>query len=205
MEFLRSFGSMGLFIHAMIDAIIFPVPAFFLQVSLSAINPENAIWLATFGYLGCLAGTPIGYALGRTSGNLILSKMMKKKWLDSASEMFRKHGESAILIGSFTPIPFKLFTIMSGVMNYPFWKLFGYAAIGRAVKFYIVGILFYMYGRAAEHMIDKVLGITLLIVGAVIFGIWLLIRKLRSRKKPVVFSQEDTAKQDSPPAAEGGL
>jgi membrane protein YqaA with SNARE-associated domain len=113
MEFLLSFGPAGMFIHAMIDAIIFPIPAFFLQVSLSALNPENSIWLATLGYVGSLVGTPIGYAIGRTSGNLVLSRFMKKKWLDSATALFRRHGETAILIGSFTPIPFKLFTIMS--------------------------------------------------------------------------------------------
>ncbi|TDF92617.1 YqaA family protein [Paenibacillus piri] len=183
MEFLRSFGSAGLFIHAMIDAIIFPIPAFFLQVSLSALNPENAIWLATLGYIGCLAGTPIGYAIGKTSGNLVLGKFMKKKWLDSATSLFQRHGESAILIGSFTPIPFKLFTIMSGCMNYPLWKLLGYAAIGRAVKFYLVGILFYMYGRAAEHMVDRALGITLLVAGVVITAVWLLVRRIRNRKQ----------------------
>ncbi|MBD0383949.1 YqaA family protein [Paenibacillus sedimenti] len=183
MEFLRSFGSAGLFIHAMIDAIIFPIPAFFLQLSLSALNPENAIWLATLGYAGCLAGTPIGYAIGRTSGNLVLARFMKKKWLDSATTLFRRHGEKAILIGSFTPIPFKLFTIMSGCMNYPLWKLLGYAAIGRAVKFYVVGILFYIYGRAAEHMVDRVLGITLLVVGVLFSVVWLLISRFRKRKK----------------------
>ncbi|WP_240343922.1 VTT domain-containing protein [Paenibacillus sp. SYP-B3998] len=183
MEFLRSFGSAGLFIHAMLDAIIFPIPAFFLQVSLSVLNPENAIWLATLGYVGCLAGTPIGYAIGKTSGNLILNRFMKKKWLDSATALFRRHGETAILIGAFTPIPFKLFTIMSGCMNYPLWKLLGYAAIGRAAKFYIVGILFYIYGRAAEHMVDSVLGVTLLVVGILLSAGWLLIRWFQKRKK----------------------
>lgn len=183
MEFLRSFGSMGLFLHAMLDAIIFPIPALFLQLSLSALNPENAIWLATLGYVGCLAGTPVGYAIGRTSGNLVLGRFMKRKWLEAATAMFRRHGEAAILIGSFTPIPFKLFTILSGCMNYPLWKLIGYAAIGRAVKFYVVGVLFYMYGRAAEHMVDRVLGVVLLAAGALILAGWLLIRSLRRRKK----------------------
>jgi membrane protein DedA with SNARE-associated domain len=68
-------------------------------------------------------------------------------------------------------------------MNYPLWKLLGYAAIGRAAKFYIVGILFYIYGRAAEHMVDRVLGITLLVVGVLLLGGWLLIRRFRKRKK----------------------
>ncbi|CAG7657500.1 YqaA family protein [Paenibacillus allorhizosphaerae] len=183
MEYLRSFGAIGLFIHALIDAVIFPIPAFFLQVSLSALNPENALWLAALGYAGCLIGTPIGYALGRTSGNLILNRFMKKKWLDSSTALFQRHGETAILIGSFTPIPFKLFTIMSGFMQYPLWKLLAYAAIGRGAKFFIVGILFYMYGRAAEHMVDGMLGMILLAVGLLFCTVLLLIRWFRKRKK----------------------
>lgn len=184
LEFLRSFGDIGLFIHAMIDAIIFPIPAFFLQISLSALNPGNALWLATIGFIGCMIGTPIGYAIGKTSGNLILRKFMKQKQLDSVTEMFRRHGEAAIMIGSFTPIPFKIFTIVSGCMNYPLWKLIGYAAIGRAAKFYAVGILFYIYGHAAEDMVGgSTLTISMLAAGAVIALCWLLVRKIQRRKK----------------------
>lgn len=184
LEFLRSFGAAGLFIHSMIDAIIFPIPAFFLQVSLSALTPENALWLAAFGFIGCMIGTPIGYAIGKTSGHFILRKFMKQKQLDSVTEMFRRHGEAAIMIGSFTPIPFKIFTIVSGCMNYPLWKLLGYAAIGRAAKFFIVGILFYIYGRAAEDMVGgSTLTISLLAVGIVIALTWVLVRKIQRRKK----------------------
>ncbi|MFD0713270.1 YqaA family protein [Paenibacillus sp. GCM10027626] len=182
-EFFQAFGAGGMFIHAMLDAIILPIPAFFLQVSLSALNPETAIWLATVGYIGCLLGTPVGYAIGKKSGNLLLNRVMKKKWLDAATDMFRKHGEAAIMVGSFTPIPFKLFTIMSGAMNYPLWRLLCYAAIGRAVKFYAVGILFYIYGRAAESMVGHGLSVTLLAAGAVIAAIWFIVRSIRNRKK----------------------
>lgn len=183
MDFLRNLGDIGLFIHAMIDAIIFPIPALFSQLSLSALSPDRAIWLATVGFVGCLIGTPIGYGIGKVSGSLVLNKIMKKKWYDSATALFTKHGEAAILVGAFTPIPFKIFTILSGCMNYPLWKLLSYAAIGRAVKFYTVGVLFYVYGRAAENMVDRVLTIILLSVGVLIGGIWWTVRILKNRKK----------------------
>ncbi|ANA82748.1 hypothetical protein C7121_19590 [Paenibacillus glucanolyticus] len=183
MDFLRNLGDIGLFIHAMIDAIIFPIPALFSQLSLSALSPDRAIWLATIGFAGCLIGTPIGYGIGKVSGSLVLNKIMKKKWYDSATALFTKHGEAAILVGAFTPIPFKIFTILSGCMNYPLWKLLSYAAIGRAVKFYTVGVLFYVYGRAAENMVDSVLTIILLSVGILIGGVWFTVRMIKNRKK----------------------
>jgi membrane protein YqaA with SNARE-associated domain len=199
MEFLRSLGDIGLFLHAMIDAIIFPIPAFFLQISLSALSPDRAIWLATIGFVGCLLGTPIGYAIGKASGHLVLNKILKQRWYDAATSLFQKHGEAAILIGAFTPIPFKIFTIISGCMNYPLWKLISYAAIGRAIKFYAVGILFYIYGRAAEQMIDHVLAIVLLVAGALITGIWLIIKSVKKRK---IRQAQSSAKVSAEPGHE---
>ncbi|KOR89690.1 YqaA family protein [Paenibacillus solani] len=197
MDFLRNLGDIGLFIHAMIDAIIFPIPALFSQLSLSALSPDRAIWLASIGFVGCLIGTPIGYGIGRASGSLVLNKIMKRKWYDSATALFTKHGEAAILVGAFTPIPFKIFTILSGCMSYPLWKLLSYAALGRAVKFYTVGVLFYVYGRAAENMVDSVLTIILLSVGALIGGIWLTVRYVKNRKKKRSDTQIMQGQEDS--------
>ena len=155
-DFLDDFGIWGLAIHSFADAIIFPIPAFFSQVSLSMVNPSSALWLATAGYLACLLGTPFGYLIGRLVGNAILAKLLKKSWIDKASTLFQSKGELAILVGAFTPIPFKVFTILSGSFNYPLWRLMLYASIGRAAKFYVVGVLFYVYGRAAEGMVGNV-------------------------------------------------
>ncbi|MCM3081837.1 YqaA family protein [Brevibacillus invocatus] len=156
LDWLHDMGPLGMFIHSFADAIIFPVPAFVLQVSLSILDPSSALWLATIGYIACILGTPFGYLIGKLAGDKILNKILKKSWIDSATHMFQKNGEMAILIGSFTPIPFKVFTILSGFLHFPLWRLIAYAAIGRAVKFYVVGVLFYLYGRAAEGMAKDV-------------------------------------------------
>ncbi|UHA73396.1 YqaA family protein [Paenibacillus sp. 481] len=186
LSFLKEFGTLGMFLHGFIDAIIFPIPAFFTQVSLSMIDPSNALWLATVGFIGCLLGTPVGYWIGKVAGRSFLNKILKKKWVDSATAMFHRHGETAIVLGAFTPIPFKIFTILSGSTNYPLWKLMGYAAIGRAAKFYIVGILFYIYGTLAENVINQYF--TLICLGLLlIFSTgWFLIRKFRSKKEAQV-------------------
>ena len=188
LDFLMEFGIWGLVLHSFADAIIFPIPAFFLQVSLSLIDPSSALWLATAGYIACLAGTPIGYWIGKTVGSSILNKLLKPRWVEAANRMFQKNGEAAVLIGAFTPIPFKVFTILSGCLNFPLWKLMSYAAIGRAVKFYVVGALFYLYGRAAEGMAKDVsLYIALIAVPILIAGVWW--KRRREKKK----GQENTA------------
>lgn len=189
MDFLMKFGPWGLFIHSFLDAVIFPIPAFFLQVSLSMLHPSSALWLATAGFIGCLLGTPIGYMIGKLLGKSVLYKILKKEWIDAATDRFQKNGEAAILVGSFTPIPFKVFTILSGCLNFPLWRLMGYAAIGRATKFYVVGTLFYLYGNAAEGMVKNVsLYIFIIAVPLILLGVFW--NRRRKRKRELAMQQD---------------
>ena len=50
-DFLEQYGALGLFIHSFIDAVIFPIPAFFTQVSLSIVNPGSFCGLRQLGTL----------------------------------------------------------------------------------------------------------------------------------------------------------
>lgn len=196
-DFLKDFGIWGLFIHSFVDAIIFPVPAFFTQVSLSMMNPASALWLATIGFIGCLLGTPIGYYIGKLLGKSILYRILKKKWIDSATNLFQKNGEAAILIGSFTPIPFKVFTILSGSLAFPLWKLMAYAAIGRAIKFYAIGALFYYYGRAAKGMVHEVTTY-IFVIGVPILLLGLYIKRKYGKKREEKRAGESVSLDQTP-------
>lgn len=190
-EFFENFGFIGLFIHSFIDAIIFPIPAFFTQVSLSMLNPHSAIWLATVGYIACLLGTPIGYFIGKKFGEPVLHKLLKEKWIEKVSELFKKNGEAAILIGSFTPIPFKVFTILSGCFHYSIWKLIGYAAIGRAVKFYVVGLAFYFFGRASEEFVTGYLTYIMGGIAIILIVLFYLKKTIAKKKKQRVKKEQE--------------
>ncbi|MFP3390862.1 YqaA family protein [Brevibacillus sp. SIMBA_040] len=196
LDFLMEYGIWGVVIHSFADAVIFPIPVFFLQVSLSMIDPSHALWIATAGYIACLIGTPVGYFLGKGLGHSVLYKILKKEWIDSATTMFQKRGEMAIFIGAFTPIPFKVFTIMSGCLNFPLWKLIGYAAIGRAVKFYLVGFLFYFYGRMAESMVGNAsLYVFLIMIPILLVGLW--IKKRRRKRQELLMMNKQTSDDSS--------
>ncbi|MEN2767483.1 YqaA family protein [Ornithinibacillus xuwenensis] len=190
-KFFEDFGFIGMFIHGFIDAIIFPIPAFFTQVSLSMIDPSSAIWLATLGYIACLLGTPFGYLIGRALGEPVLQKFIKQKWIDKATDSFKKNGEAAILIGAFTPIPFKVFTILSGCFKYSLWKLIGYAAIGRAVKYYVVGLAFYFYGQASEEFVTSYLSYIMGGIAIILLGIFYIKRRIQRVKQINIEKQKN--------------
>ncbi|MGV2685733.1 DedA family protein, partial [Clostridium perfringens] len=131
----------------------------------------------------------------------VLYKILKKEWIDSATNMFQKNGEAAILIGSFTPVPFKVFTILSGCLNFPLWRLLAYAAIGRATKFYVVGTLFYLYGNAAEGMVKDVsLYIALIAVPLLLIGVYF--NRKRKRKKMEQEKLAESTIESSPAVVE---
>lgn len=190
-EFFKDFGLIGMFIHSFVDAIFFPIPAFFLQVSLSIINPSQALWLATVGYIACLLGTPVGYLIGRVLGDSVLHKLLKKNWVQSASDLFKRNGEAAILIGAFTPIPFKVFTILAGCFKFSVWKLLAYAALGRAVKFYAVGAIFYYFGRSSEDFVMSYLSIIFGVIALLLFIIYYVRKRVQNKKNEADRKKEE--------------
>ncbi len=174
------YGLWGLFGLAFLDSFILPVPPFFLQIAMSLLLPANALLYATVAFLGSLMGAPVGYLLGKSLGKPLLGKLLPAKWTAKASEQFARNGDAAVLIGSFTPIPFKVFTILSGTFGYSLARLMMWAVLGRGLKFYLIGGLFYLYGQKAKALLDQYLEISLLAVGLILAAVWFWKKRRKS-------------------------
>ena len=174
------YGIWGLFGLAFLDSFIVPVPPFFLQIGMSLIDPASAMRYATVAFTGSILGAPVGYMLGKWLGKPLLQKLLPEKWTAMATEQFAKNGDAAVLIGSFTPIPFKVFTILSGVFNYSLTKLMLFAILGRGIKFFLIGLLFHLYGKHAKVLLDNYLEVTVLGIGTLVAIVRLIWKK---RKK----------------------
>jgi membrane protein YqaA with SNARE-associated domain len=183
-QIFMQYGIWGLFTLAFLDSFIIPVPPFFMQIGMSLIEPASALRFATVAFTGSVLGAPIGYLLGKWLGQPLMHKVVPEKWTALATEQFTKNGDAAVLIGSFTPIPFKVFTILSGVFGYSLTKLMLFAILGRGLKFYIIGILFYFYGKHAKVLLDEYLEITLLGVAVVLAIGWFVWKKLKKTGAP---------------------
>ncbi|MGC5324173.1 YqaA family protein [Brevibacillus sp. SYSU BS000544] len=179
-ELFMQYGVWGLFALAFLDSFILPVPPFFMQIGMSLMDPSSSLEYATYAFIGSVLGAPAGYLLGKWLGKPLMHKVLPQKWADLAAEQFAKNGDAAVLIGSFTPIPFKVFTILTGVFGYSFWKLMLYAVLGRGLKFYLVGVLFHFYGKHAKEILDQYQETTLLGIAALVALVWFFFKK---RKK----------------------
>jgi membrane protein YqaA with SNARE-associated domain len=180
-QIFLNYGIWGLFGLAFLDSFILPVPPFFVQIALSLMDPGAALKYATVAFTGSILGAPVGYMLGKWLGKPLLHKILPDKWTAQATEQFAKNGDAAVLIGSFTPIPFKVFTVLSGVFNYSLTKLMLFAILGRGLKFYLIGILFHLYGKHAKVLLDEYLELTILGIGASVAIVWLIWNKRRKK------------------------
>ena len=81
------------------------------------------------------------------------------------NQLYNKYGTFAVFFSAFTPIPYKVFTIASGILSMNFWKFMLASFFGRGLRFFIVSILLMLFGETVKQYLEFViLGITLLII-----------------------------------------
>jgi len=76
-----------------------------------------------------------------------------------------------ILTAAFTPIPYKVFTVASGVFAVPIPTLVSASILGRAGRFFLVAAVTFFLGATARQFLDRYLElITVLLLVAIVAG-----------------------------------
>jgi membrane protein YqaA with SNARE-associated domain len=73
----------------------------------------------------------------------------------TAESWFYEWGVLVIFIASFTPIPFKIFTITAGMMGMIFAPFILTALIGRGLRFFLVAGLMVLGGSKMEEKLTR--------------------------------------------------
>ena len=81
-----------------------------------------------------------------------------------------------LFVAGFTPLPFKVFTITSGIINFNIFIFFFICLISRGLRFFIVAFLSSKFGKAFSYFIEKkgakwftVIGIVIVIIATIIY------------------------------------
>jgi len=154
-DFWINLGAIGLFIVAFIESIFFPIPPDVILIPLALSSPDNALYFALISTLGSALGSILGYYLGKFLGEKLLAKFFNVEQVSKAKKIFSKHGAFGIFIAGFSPIPYKIFTILSGVMNFDVKKLFIIALISRGMRFFAEGVLILYFGQDALTLLSE--------------------------------------------------
>ncbi len=155
------YGTSALAILSFAESSFFPVPPDVLLIALNMGKPKKSFYFALVcsvaSVIGGMFGYYIGIALWQGLSGFFFSYVpgFTPEIFAKVQTMYNEYGFAAVMIAGFTPIPYKVFTIASGVfgMNFPLFVLA--SVISRSARFFIVSGLIYLFGEPIKKFIDK--------------------------------------------------
>ena len=78
--------------------------------------------------------------------------------------MYKEYGSFAVFFSAFTPVPYKIFTIGSGILKMDFWKFFSISLLGRGARFYLVSIVLMFFGEAVKQHLESIILVVSIII-----------------------------------------
>jgi membrane protein YqaA with SNARE-associated domain len=156
------------------EASFFPIPPDIMLLPMVTIRPERAWRSAAIATAASVVGGIFGYLIGMflmdSIGKPLLDFYHYTDKLDAYNAAFEKWGLMIILIKGFTPIPFKLVTIASGLAHFNFAIFVAASVVTRGARFFLVAALAKKFGPSIEPFIEKQLywvtgAIALVVIG----------------------------------------
>ena len=174
-------------IVSFVESSFFPIPpdVMVIPMVISKKNDFIKIFLITtiFSVLGGMLGYLIG-AFFFEFGTHIMSFYGYEDKLSKIKEnLVNTDGFYAwlgvLFLAGFTPLPYKVFTIASGLIGFNFLIFVLISLISRGLRFFIVSYLSYKFGDLFNEYMDKhgskwftIIGILIVIIGLIIYLIF---------------------------------
>lgn len=136
------------------ESVFFPIPVDIMLAPMSLAKPQRAWYYAmlatVFSVIGGVVGYYLGYALYDSFVQPIIESVGYQQKLITAESWFKNYGIWVVFIASFTPVPYKVFTITAGIMHMAFLPFVIVSIIGRGLRFFLVAGLMRWGGEAME-------------------------------------------------------
>ena len=178
------YGVYALALNAFIEAIFFPIPPDVLLLTLSITNPKGAFFYAAIATLFSALGGVVGYYVGYFGGKPLAERFFGKEKVAKVHRLYESYESLIILLAGFTPLPYKLFTVTSGVLFASLKKLFIFSLIGRGSRFFAEATLIYFFGKEVQDFVIRNVNILSLVGGALLLLAFLIYRRYRKGVLP---------------------
>ena len=149
-------------IEAFIESSFFPIPPDVMIVPMVVSKKEEFVRIALiatiFSVLGALFGYYIGYSLNELATKIFEFYGYKESY--SLKEKFSTGGGLTAWLGilftaGFTPLPFKLLTISSGIIHFNLSFFIFICVVTRGLRFFLVAYLTYKFGQKIGPFLEK--------------------------------------------------
>ena len=166
------------------ESSFFPVPPDIMIIPMSLVKKDEYLkifFIATlFSSLGGLFGYFIGSLFTDKAIMLIGFYGYEEQVLQLKNQLNSKNGAYSLWLGTlflagFTPLPFKIFTITSGIINFNIFTFFIICLISRGLRFFIVAYFSVKFGKPFVSFLEKKGGMWFSVVGILIIILVLLV------------------------------
>ena len=167
-----------------VESSFFPIPPDVMIIPMVIAKKKNYIKIFLIASFFSVLGGIFGYFIGSLFYDLALSviefygyeyKIEKLKYRLSVGEGFLAW-LSILFLAGFTPVPYKAFTIASGLINFNLSIFIIVSLISRSLRFFIICYLSYKFGHLFTDFMNKygskwftILGILLVIIFLITF------------------------------------
>lgn len=188
-HWLYRLGGAGFFLLGIADNSAIPLPGSMDALLIVLVAHSREWWwyyaLAATG--GSVFGAYLNYRVFRAGGEEELNKRIGEKRAEKARKFFKKYGGLSLIFGAICPPPMPIvpFIATAAIMEYPRKRFIAAMGVGRAIRFTVVSLIVYHYGRGIFSFFSqyyKPAFWTLLIL-AIVGGTAGLIYYLRWKKK----------------------
>ena len=168
------------------ESIFFPIPPDPLLIAMGIIEPSNALWLSLVVTVSSVLGAVVGHFLGKKLGRPLALRIFDETKLSKVEDLFTKYGSWAILMAAFTPIPYKVFTVLAGVLNMDRRTFVIASIVGRGTRFFLLGGLIFTFGDTIESFVNTDFNLVTVLTGLVLIFVLVIvvlcINRYHSRK-----------------------
>jgi len=173
-------------IVSFIESSFFPIPPDVMIVPMVVSKKHDFIKIFLITTIFSVIGGIFGYLIGVFFFEFSTIIMNFYGYEDKLSNIKENliNGDSfyawlgILFLAGFTPLPYKVFTIASGLISFNFFIFIIISLISRGLRFFIVSYLSYRFGDLFNKFIDThgskwftIIGIIIVIIGIIIYQI----------------------------------
>ena len=146
-----------------VESSFFPIPPDVMIIPMVIAKKKNYLKIFLIASIFSVLGGVFGYMLGAifldTAMNIIEFYGYEKKVISIKNNLSQGEGFlawlSILFLAGFTPLPYKAFTIASGLIGFNILVFIIVSLISRSLRFFLISYLSYRFGNLFTEFINK--------------------------------------------------
>ena len=174
-------------IVSFVESSFFPIPPDVMIIPMVVAKKNDFIKIFIITTIFSVLGGIVGYLIGAFFFDVGIQIMQfygyEEKVIDLKNNLTQGNGFfawlSILFLAGFTPLPYKVFTIVSGLINFSLPMFILISLISRGMRFFIVSYLSFKFGDLFTNYMNQhgskwftIIGILIIIIVMIIFLIF---------------------------------